>query len=135
MKELTVDAAIENLPAVTEFIDAELEALDCPIRTQYKIDVAVDEVFTNVASYAYGPSSGSVTVRFETEQDPVTAVITIMDRGIPFDLTKAEDPDVTLDAEKRDIGGLGIFMVKKSMDEVSYEYRDGQNIVTIKKVI
>ena len=135
MKELTVDAAIENLPAVTEFIDAELEALDCPIRTQYKIDVAVDEVFTNVASYAYGPSSGSVTVRFETEQDPVTAVITIMDRGIPFDLTKAEDPDVTLDAEKRDIGGLGIFMVKKSMDEVSYEYRDGQNIVTIKKTI
>ena len=135
MKELTVDAAIENLPAVTEFIDAELEALDCPIRTQYKIDVAVDEVFTNVASYAYGPSSGSVTVRFETEQDPVTAVITIMDRGIPFDLTKAEDPDVTLDAEKRDIGGLGIFMVKKSMDEVSYEYRDGQNIVKIKKII
>ena len=135
MKELTVDAAIENLPAVTEFIDAELEALDCPIRTQYKIDVAVDELYTNVAAYAYGPSSGKVTVRFETEQDPVTAVITIMDRGIPFDLTKAEDPDVTLDAEKRDIGGLGIFMVKKSMDEVSYEYRDGQNIVKIKKVI
>ena len=135
MKELTVDAVGENLAAVTEFVDAELEALDCPLKTQFKIDVAVDELFTNVAQYAYVPDTGKVTVQFWVEENPTTAVITFIDRGKPFNPMLAKEPDVTLDVKNRAIGGLGIFMVKKSMDEMSYEYKDGQNIVRVKKAL
>ena len=135
MKELTVDAVGENLAAVTEFVDAELEALDCPLKTQFKIDVAVDELFTNVAQYAYVPDTGKVTVQFGVEENPTTAVITFIDRGKPFNPMLAKEPDVTLDVKNRAIGGLGIFMVKKSMDEMSYEYKDGQNIVRVKKAL
>ena len=135
MKELTVDAVGENLAAVTEFVDAELEALGCPLKTQCKIDVAVDELFTNVAQYAYVPDTGKVTVQFGVEENPTTAVITFIDRGKPFNPMLAKEPDVTLDVKNRAIGGLGIFMVKKSMDEMSYEYKDGQNIVRVKKAL
>ena len=135
MKELTVDAVGENLAAVTEFVDAELEALDCPLKTQFKIDVAVDELFTNVAQYAYVPDTGKVTVQFGVEENPTTAVITFIDRGKPFNPMLAKEPDVTLDVKNRAIGGLGIFMVKKSMNEMSYEYKDGQNIVRVKKAL
>ena len=96
MKELTVDAVGENLAAVTEFVDAELEALDCPLKTQFKIDVAVDELFTNVAQYAYVPDTGKVTVQFGVEENPTTAVITFIDRGKPFNPMLAKEPDVTL---------------------------------------
>ena len=135
MKELTLDATIENIPAVTDLIDAELEALNCPIRVQTQIDVAADELFSNIANYAYAPGTGSATVRVEIEENPSGVVITFIDRGKPYNPLEKEDPDISLPAEERPIGGLGVFIVKKTMDAVSYEYRDGQNILTIKKRI
>ena len=133
MKELTVEAKIENIEAVTDFVNEQLEALDCPMKAQMQIDIAIDELFGNIAHYAYNPEIGQATVRVEVIQDPLAVVITFIDKGVPYDpLTKA-DPDTTLSVEERDIGGLGIYMVKKSMDDITYEYKDGQNILTIKK--
>ena len=133
MAELTLDATIENLDDVLAFVDGELEKLDCPMKTQMQIDVAVEELFVNIAHYAYTPAIGSATVRFDALQEPKAAAITFVDRGVPYDPLAKPDPDVTLSAEERQIGGLGIYMVKKSMDDMKYEYRDGQNILTIVK--
>ena len=94
---------------------------------------AIDELFGNIAHYAYNPETGPATVRVEVTEDPIAVVITFIDRGVPYDPLKKEDPDITLSAEERAIGGLGIFMVKKTMDEISYEYKDGKNILRIKK--
>ena len=133
MKELTVNATVENIPAVTEFVNEELSALDCPLKAQMQIDVAIDELFGNIAHYAYDPDVGPATVRVSVEEDPLSVVITFIDRGKPYDPLKNADPDVSLSAEKREVGGLGIFLVKKMMDDVTYEYKDGKNILTIKK--
>ena len=133
MKELTVEAKIENIETVTNFVNEQLEALDCPMKAQMQIDIAIDELFGNIAHYAYNPEIGKATVRVEVIEDPLAVVITFIDNGVPYDPLAKADPDTTLRAEEREIGGLGIYMVKKSMDDITYEYRDGQNILAIKK--
>lgn len=135
MKELTVEATIENVPEVTGFVDEQLEQFDCPGKTKMQVNVAVEELFSNIAHYAYNPGTGSATVRVEMAENPSAIVITFIDNGIRYDPLAREDPDITLSAEEREIGGLGIYMVKKTMDDVSYEYREGQNILRIKKNI
>lgn len=133
MKELTIDAAIENIPAVTDFVNGQLEILGCPMKVQMQIDVAVDELFSNIAHYAYDSGVGPATVRVELMEDPPSVIISFIDSGVPYDPLKKEDPDTSLPAEERQIGGLGIYMVKKSMDAMEYEYKDGQNILKITK--
>ena len=133
MNELTLGATIDNLNAVTDFVNEQLELYDCPMKAQMQIDVAIDELFSNIAYYAYNPDVGPATVRVEVAENPLSVIITFIDNGVPYDPLAKEDPDITLSAEERGIGGLGIFMVKKTMDDVSYEYKDGQNILTIKK--
>jgi anti-sigma regulatory factor (Ser/Thr protein kinase) len=135
LAEITLQAVVSSIPNATGFIEGELEAVGCPIKTQMQIDVAVDEVFTNIASYAYGDEGGSATIRFEFDPETRTVEITFTDSGVPFDPMTMKDPDVTLSAEERPIGGLGIFLEKKTMDSVSYQYRDGQNQLTIRKKI
>ena len=132
-KEMVIDAKTENLDRVLEFVDSELEKFDCPMKVQMQIDVAVEEVFVNIAHYAYAPDTGEAHIELEISGDPLKISITLKDSGIPFDPTKKDDPDVTLSAQERQIGGLGIYMVKKSMNEMKYEYSDGQNILTITK--
>ena len=133
MKELTIAATVENIEAVTDFVNEQLEAIDCSMKTQMQIDIAIDELFSNIAHYAYNPEVGDATVRVEVTEDPLAVVITFIDKGVPYDPLAKADPDTTLSAEERKIGGLGIYMVKKSMDDVTYEYKDGQNILAIKK--
>lgn len=133
MKELTIAAKVENIEVVTDFVNQQLEALDCPMKAQMQIDIAIDELFSNIAHYAYNPEIGQATVRVEVIEDPLAVTITFIDNGIPYDPLAKTDPDTTLSAEERQIGGLGIYMVKKSMDEITYEYKDGQNILAIKK--
>ena len=133
MKELTVEANRENLLQVQSFIDEELEAADCPMATQIAIDVAVEELFVNVASYAYGDKKGKATIRVSIHEDPTSAEITLIDSGMPYDPLAKPDPDVTLAAKDRKKGGLGIFMVKSSMDDVKYAYKDGKNVLTLIK--
>ena len=133
VKELTVEAKVETIERVTDFVNAELEAMDCPMKTQMQIDVAIDEILANVASYAYGTGSGTVTVRMIVQPEPRAVILRFIDDGMPFDPLEKEEPDTTLSVEERPIGGLGIFLVRKTMDEVGYEYRDGKNILQIKK--
>ena len=133
MKELTIEAKVENLHQVLAFVDEYLESLDCPMKIQMQIDVAVEEIFVNVASYAYTPSTGSVTLQLESEPSPLSVSITFIDSGVPYNPLAKKDPDVSLSAEERSIGGLGIYMVKKSMDEVLYRYENGENVLTIRK--
>ena len=131
--ELEIEAAVENLPEVLAFIEEHLEAADCPPKALMQITVAAEEVFVNIAHYAYTPEIGKAVVRVEVSGDPVTVSLTFIDHGVPYDPMVREDPDVTLSAEERQVGGLGIFLVKNTMDDVNYEYRDGQNILTLKK--
>ena len=133
MKELKIEARTENLNQVMAFVDESLEEAGCSMKAQIQIDVAVEEVFVNIAQYAYAPGTGEAVIRVETEKNPGTVEIVFIDSGIPFNPLAVKEPDVTLSASDRKIGGLGIFMVKKSMDDVNYEYVDEKNILTIKK--
>lgn len=135
MKELTVSVAAENVAVVTAFVDEQLERLGCPMKTLFQVNVAIDELFGNIANYAYSTEIGTATVRVETAENPPAAVITFIDNGIPYNPLAKADPNVTLSAEEREVGGLGIYMVKKTMDDISYEYRNGQNILRIRKNI
>ena len=135
MKELNITATVENIEVVTDFVNEQLEAIDCPMKAQMQIDIAIDELFGNIAHYAYNPEVGDATVRVEVIEDPMAVVLTFIDNGVPYDPLAKADPDTTLSAEERQIGGLGIFMVKKSMDDITYEYKDGQNILKIRKNI
>lgn len=133
MKQITIKATTENLEQVLDFINAQLETLECSPKIQIQIDIAAEEIFVNIANYAYQNHIGEASVLVEVQKEPFSVFITFIDNGIPYDpLTKA-DPDVTLSAEERNIGGLGIYMVKKSMDDVKYEYSDGKNKLTLVK--
>ncbi len=131
--ELELEAAIERLPELQTFVAEHLEEIGCPMKAQMQIAIAVEEIFVNIASYAYAPAVGAANVRMTVSKAPPAVAITFTDSGKPFDPTKMEDPDVALAAESREVGGLGIFMTKKFMDEVTYEYRDGKNVLTLKK--
>ena len=133
MNELDVEATIDNLDTVTGFVNRALEEFDCPMKTQMQIELAVEEIYVNIANYAYSPEVGRAKVRVEVDDDPLKVSITFIDHGKPYDPLAKEDPDVTLSAQERQIGGLGIFLTKQTMDDVEYEYKDGQNILTIKK--
>ena len=133
MKELDIEAKLENLDTVMAFVDEQLEEAECPMKAQMQIDIAVEEIFVNIAHYAYNPTVGDVIIRVVIEKDPLAVVLTFIDEGQPYDPLAKADPDVTLAAEDRQIGGLGIFMVKKTMDNVDYEYNEGRNILTLKK--
>ena len=133
MKEVTVEATLESIPVITEFVDGQLEQFDCPVKAQMQIDIAIDESFSNIVHYAYHPGTGPATVRVEVIEEPLSVVITFIDQGVPYDPLAKADPDVTLSVEEREIGGLGIYIVKKNMNEITYEYKDGRNILKIRK--
>ena len=135
MKELEIEALVDNLDTVLAFVDEQLEEMDCPPKIQMQIELAAEEVFVNIANYAYQPETGNATVRVETDAERQTVTITFMDRGVPYDPLTKEDPDITQSANERQIGGLGIFLVKQAMDHVSYLYQDGLNILTFEKEI
>lgn len=133
MKELVIAADRNNLLKVQSFIDEQLEDAGCPMLTQIAIDVAVEELFVNIASYAYDKEIGVAVVQVEMLNEPLSVEITFIDNGKPYDPLANPDPDTTLAAKERKKGGLGIYVVKNSMDDMRYEYRDGKNILTIKK--
>ena len=133
MKEITVLADNKNLPKVMEFVEGCLEEFDIPTKTKIQLDVAIDEIFSNIANYAYKGGQGEATVIVEIPDDENYILIEFKDSGKEFNPLEAKDPDITLSAEEREIGGLGILMVKKSMDNISYEYANGMNILKIKK--
>ncbi|MCR5670547.1 MAG: ATP-binding protein [Butyrivibrio sp.] len=135
MNTITVKAQVDNLEKVLSFIDSELENMDCSMKTQMQIDVAVEEIFVNIANYAYEGKEGDATISIEKDASENSARISFTDKGIPYNPLEKEDPDITLSAAERQIGGLGIFMVKKTMDRVDYEYKNNENRLTLVKKI
>ena len=135
VKEITVPARVDSITQITAFIEAEMDAFGCTGSDRTQIDIAVDELFANIALYAYPDKEGEATVRLTTDRRRADVTLTFIDSGIPFDPLAKKDPDVTLPAKDRKIGGLGIYIVKNSMDDVSYEYKDGHNILTIRKTV
>lgn len=131
-KELKIEATKDNFSIVSAFIEEFLESLEIPMKVMMQIEIAVEEIYVNIANYAY-ENIGMATIIIEKLNESNTIKIQFMDNGIPYDPLKKPDPDISLSAEERQIGGLGIFMVKKSMDNVEYEYRDNTNILTIFK--
>lgn len=135
MKSIVIDAIIENLPKVMEFIDINLEEAECNMKAQTQIEISVEELFVNIANYAYDGKVGKAEITYEYSDKPKNVKIQLIDSGVPYNPLAKDDPDITLSVDEREIGGLGIFMVKKNMDDVQYDYIDGQNITTIFKNI
>lgn len=131
--ELETDALTENLEYVQDFVKQNLDKIGCDVKTKSQVDIAVEEIFVNIAHYAYKTGIGKAVVRVEINDDPATVTITFMDHGVEYNPLEREDPDITLSAEERDIGGLGIFMTKNLMDDVTYEHNEGKNILKLKK--
>jgi anti-sigma regulatory factor (Ser/Thr protein kinase) len=133
VKEITVDAMIENMNTVTAFVDDFLDQIACPMKSRIQINIVIDEIFGNICHYAYKDSVGAVTVRVESGNTPKAVFLTFTDNGIPYNPLDTEDPDITLSSEERKIGGLGIYLVKKNMDEMKYEYVNQQNRLWMEK--
>ena len=133
MKEITVGAKIENIKVVINFINQGLDETGCPEKMRKQIDIAVDELFSNIAQYAYGENVGDAQICVGFENNPKSVVISFADKGIPYNPLEKDDPDVTLSVDDRPIGGLGIFLAKNIMDIISYEFKEGKNILTVKK--
>ncbi|MCR4788302.1 MAG: ATP-binding protein [Lachnospiraceae bacterium] len=134
MEKLKVEANTDKLDEVLEFLDERLDGNGCNEKAKMQLDIAVEELFVNIAHYAYpDEENGMAEIEISFSDDMVN--ITLYDSGTPYDPLAKPDPDITLSAEERPIGGLGIYMVKKSMDDVRYRHEDGMNILTISKKI
>ena len=128
------EASVADMDPIVEFCEVELEKMDCPMKALMQINIAVDEFYSNISNYAYGDSKGPATIYVEKIVSPkVGAQITFVDEGVPYNPLEKDDPDTSLSAEDRGIGGLGIFMAKDLMDEIDYEYADGKNILHMRK--
>ena len=126
-------AIVEELDTVMQFVDQHLEATNCSQKVIGQVELAVEEIYTNIASYAYHPENGMAKIRCEVKGEPLQIIIGFSDEGKPYNPLKREMPDLTANVETREIGGLGIFLVRKMMDEVEYQFVDGKNILTIRK--
>ena len=134
MKEIIVDPmTTEALPGVVAFVEKEMRDAGFPLKIIRQVDIAVEEIFVNIANYAYDPDVGEARIRCTVDEEPLRVTIQFLDQGKPYNPLGHELPDTSLPPEERGIGGLGILMVRKSMSHVDYEYRNGLNILTLRK--
>ena len=133
MTNKTFSAKTDVLSDVLGFVDQMLDSFACPMKIQMAICVAIEEVFVNIAHYAYGKGQGDMNLGIGFDEESRVITFRMADQGIPFDPLQQPDPDITLSAEDREIGGLGIFIAKKTMDSISYAYENGENILTMIK--
>lgn len=134
MAQITVTAILGNLPVVTQFIEEQLEMADCPMKAMMQIDTAADEIYSNISYYAYPKDApGEAVISVDVDLAVPEAVITFEDTGVAFDPLSAGQPDTSLPAEDRVAGGLGIFLVRKLMDDVTYKREDQKNILQLRK--
>ena len=132
-EELVIEAVVDNLDAVNSFVHKSIEQFKVSKRTLMQIDLIVEEIFVNVASYAYAPNTGSVKILIEAKEESHTVSLTFIDSGVPYNPLEKSDPDINLSVDDRQIGGLGIFLTKNLVDEISYKFVDGQNILQLTK--
>ena len=131
MSAIEIDAKVENLEQLNDFIADKL--MGCPMKLLMQIDLVVEEIFVNIASYAYKDGGGKARVSCDLDKEKNLLTLVFEDEGVPFDPLAKEDPDITASAEEREIGGLGILLTKKLMDDVSYKNEGGKNILTLVK--
>ena len=131
----TFPAKTEALSDVLGFVEQMLDSFECPIKIQVALCVAIEEVFVNVAHYAYGEGEGNMSLGIGFDEESRAITFRMTDKGIPFDPLKKPDPDISLSADEREIGGLGIFITKKTMDSLTYTYENNENILTMIKKI
>ena len=135
MTNQTFPAKTDALSDVLGYVEQTLESFECPMKIQMAVCVAIEEVFVNVAHYAYGSGEGDMCLGIGFDEESREVTFRMTDKGVPFDPLKKPDPDITLSAEDREIGGLGIFIAKKTMDSISYAYENGENVLTMTKKI
>ena len=134
-EELVIEAVVDNLDAVNSFVHKSIEQFEVSKHTLMQLDLVVEEIFVNIASYAYSPNTGLVKILLNIETDPLAISLTFIDSGIPYNPLEKSDPDVNLSVDDRQIGGLGIFLTKNFVDDISYQCLDGRNILKIKKYL
>ena len=135
MNTITVSAKIENLPTVLNFINNQLNDLNVIGSILFQLELVIEEVFVNIARYAYVGGEGEVTINTRIEENPLQIIVEFTDSGVPFNPLENEDPDFSLKPEEKEIGGLGIHLVKKNVDSVRYQFRKGMNVLTPKKIV
>ena len=132
-EELVIEAVVDNLDDVNLFVHKSIEQFEVSKRTLMQLDLVIEEIFVNVASYAYAPNTGSVKILIEVKEEPLTVSLTFIDSGVPYNPLEKSDPDINLSVDDRQIGGLGIFLTKNLVDDISYKFIDGQNILQLTK--
>ena len=135
IKKLVLEAKVENLVAVNEFVNEILQPLNCSMKIQMQLELAVEEIFVNIANYAYGESTGKAFITGRILENPLRLELVFMDEGTPYNPLVRKDPDLEQKMEDRAIGGLGIYLVKKNVEEIAYSYQEGKNVLTLCKHI
>ncbi|MGB9977988.1 ATP-binding protein [Methanobacterium sp.] len=133
MNKLTVPAKIENLQKVMDFLSNQLDSVDYIMKARLQLELSIEEAYVNIVNYAYGSEEGEIIICCNVDKSPLKVKMQFIDYGNPYNPLKSENPDISLNAEEKEIGGLGIFLIKKNVDDISYEYLDGKNILTIQK--
>lgn len=131
---LDIEARIENLPLLMDFLEEKIKELNCSKKEIAQIKIIAEEIFVNISSYAYSPGPGRTVIKAQPLPGENSIILSFIDSGVPFNPLDQKDPDITMKASERKKGGLGIFFVKKKVDCIDYEYSDGQNILTLKKI-
>jgi serine/threonine-protein kinase RsbW len=132
--EIEVESKVDSLPVIADFIENSLSQFRADASTVYKIQLAVDEASTNIINYAYPGGPGPLKIALELSGEDI--LVTLIDKGKPFDPTTIPVPDVNVDLEERKIGGLGIYFMRKLMDNISYSYNPHEgNKLVLKKTI
>ena len=135
MRELTTEAVTENLQSVMDFVNDSLSDKGCSAKTLYQMELVLEEIFINIASYAYEGDERPVVLSIDFEEEPLAAVVTFKDKGAPYNPLSRNDPNLALKLENREIGGLGIFLVKKNVDAIWYEHVNGENVLSFRKIL
>ena len=131
--DIEISALIENWNIVYDFLNDCMDKFRLEGKLRTEVLLSCEEIYVNVAHYAYSGRTGSVSIKIEYKNEQKKLKIEFTDSGIPFDPTKLKEPNIGDPIEKRKIGGLGVFMVKKMMDSVEYRYEFGQNNLTLTK--
>lgn len=133
MDKIAVPAKIENLKEVLNFVSKQLNSVEYNMKAGLQLELSVEEAYVNIAKYAYGEKEGEVLILCNIDKDHSQITVQFIDCGIPYNPLKNEDPDILSKTEEKEIGGLGIFLIKKNVDHMAYEYRDKKNILTLQK--
>lgn len=133
MSKIRVQAKLDNLDKVLGFVNKQLKSVRSDVKEGLQLELSIEEAYVNIVNYAYGSDGGDIEIRSKMDNNPLEITIQFIDSGIPYNPLKNEDPNISLNTEDKELGGLGILLIKNNVDQMEYEYNNGKNIFTIKK--